>query len=214
MLWALHSEEDARLQLKDFDLGRAIVAIVFLATLALIVLVLLFAGHSDTRNTASIGGQFNLIDDEGKTVSEASLLGKPSVVYFGYTYCPDVCPTTLQDIARWMKLLGPAADQMNFVFVTVDPQRDTPRLLHVYLASFDRRIRGLTGKIDEIARIAKEYGVYFKRVSGPSGTYSEDHSTRIYLMGENGQFVDTIGYQEPDASAMQKIRKLIALDGR
>jgi len=103
-----------------------------------------------------IGGPFTLVDDTGATVTEKTLAGKPYAIYFGYNFCPDVCPTTLLDLSRWIKKLGADADRLNYVFVTVDPERDTVQSLHTYLSSFDKRIRGYTGTPAEIAQIARE----------------------------------------------------------
>jgi protein SCO1 len=158
--------------------------------------------------TTQIGGPFKLVDDAGVTVTEKTLAGKPYTMYFGYTFCPDVCPTTLLDLSRWIEKLGPEADKLNYVFVTVDPERDTVQSLHAYLSSFDKRIRGYTGTQAEIAQIAKEYRVYYKKISTKTGGYTMDHSAIIYLMGADGKFVSMIGYQEDDASALAKLRSI------
>jgi protein SCO1 len=158
-----------------------------------------------------IGGPFTLVDDTGATVSEKTLAGKPYAMYFGYTFCPDVCPTTLLDLSRWIQKLGPDADKLNYVFVTVDPERDTVQSLHTYLSSFDKHIRGYTGTPPEIAQIAKEYRVYYKKVPTEDGGYTMDHSAIIYLMGSDGKFVTMIPYQEDDASALAKLRNVVSL---
>jgi protein SCO1/2 len=160
--------------------------------------------------TASIGGPFTLIDDTGAPVTENTLAGKPYAMYFGYTFCPDVCPTTLLDLSRWIKKLGPDADRLNYVFVTVDPERDTVQSLHTYLSSFDKRIRGYTGTPAEIAQIAREYRVYYEKVPTDGGEYTMDHSAIIYLMDPDDKFVTVIPYQEDDASALAKLKNLAA----
>ena len=157
----------------------------------------------------AIGGPFTLVDDTGAPVTEATLAGKPSVMYFGYTFCPEVCPTTLTDLSRWIKELGPNADKLNYVFVTVDPQRDTPKVMHAYVSSFDKHIRGFTGTPEQIAKIANEYRVYYKRIPTKDGDYVMDHSAMIYLMDVKGNFVGTIAYQESDASALAKLKRLV-----
>jgi protein SCO1/2 len=164
-------------------------------------------GHAE--GVAAIGGPFTLVDDNGARVTEKALAGKPYVMYFGYTYCPEVCPTTLLDLSRWIKQLGPDANKLNYVFVTVDPERDTPKLLHAYLSSFDRGIRGFTGTSEQIAKIAKEYRVYYKKIPTSAGNYVMDHSSIIYLIGSDGRFISTITYQEKDDSALAKLRNLI-----
>ncbi|MGB6751342.1 MAG: SCO family protein [Xanthobacteraceae bacterium] len=160
---------------------------------------------------AAVGGPFSLVDDNGSPVTERTLAGKPSVMYFGYTFCPDVCPTTLLDMSRWIKKLGPDADKLNYVFVTVDPERDTAKLMHAYLSSFDNHIRGYTGTPEQIAKTAREYRVYYKKVPTDDGGYLMDHSAIIYLMGPDEKFVSIIAYQEDDASALAKLKNLVSL---
>ena len=157
-----------------------------------------------------IGGPFTLVDDMGVQVSEAALKGKPTVMYFGYTFCPEVCPTTLTDLAQWMQMLGPDADELNYVFVTVDPERDTPKVMHDYVSAFDPRIRGFTGTPDEIAKVASEYRIYYKRIPTSDGGYVMDHSAILYLMDPDGKFVGLIAYQEKTTLAVAKLRKLAA----
>ncbi len=160
---------------------------------------------------AAIGGPFTLVDDTGAPVTERSLAGKPSAIYFGYKFCPDVCPTTLLDMSHWIKQLGPDADKLNYVFVTIDPERDTPKLMHEYLSSFDRHIRGFTGTPEQVAKIAREYRVYYKKIPTDDGGYVMDHSTITYLMGPEGNLVTVIAYQEDDASALAKLKNLLTL---
>lgn len=162
------------------------------------------------EGVASIGGPFTLVDDTGATVTDNALFGKPYAMYFGYRYCPDVCPTTLFDLTRWIKALGPDAGKLNYVFVTVDPERDTPKLMHEYLESFDSRIRGFTGTPAQIAKIAKEYRVYYKKAPSSDGNYLMNHSVFIYLMTADEKFDTEIPYQEKDSVALAKLRELIA----
>jgi protein SCO1 len=183
----------------------------FAAVALCILYVVAFRGDHGAAASTRIGGPFTLVDDTGATVTEKTLAGKPYAMYFGYTFCPEVCPTTLLDLSRWIQKLGPDADKLNYVFVTVDPERDTVQSMHAYLSSFDKRIRGYTGTPSEIAQIAKEYRVYYKRVPTDGGGYTMDHSSIIYLMGPDGQFVTVIPYQEDDASALTKLRKLLAM---
>jgi protein SCO1/2 len=157
-----------------------------------------------------IGGPFTLVDDTGAQVSEADLKGKSTVMYFGYTFCPEVCPTTLTDLAQWMQMIGQDADRLNYVFVTVDPERDTPKVMHDYVSAFDPRIRGLTGTSEQIAKVAKEYGVYYKRIPTSDGGYVMDHSAVLYMMDPNVRFVGVIPYQEDTAKAVAKLKKLAA----
>jgi protein SCO1/2 len=190
----------------------ALAGLLAFSTAALGVYVMSFRGgvHGVTATTR-IGGPFTLVDDTGATVTEKTLAGKAYTMYFGYTFCPDVCPTTLLDLSRWINKLGPDADRLDYVFVTVDPERDTVQSLHTYLSSFDKRIRGYTGTPAEIAQIAREYRVYYKKVPTDDGGYTMDHSAVIYLMGPDGKFVTVIPYQEDDASAIAKLKNLAGL---
>ena len=191
-----------------------ITAVAGVAGFAVLALVLTLAiaprQIGQAAGVASIGGPFTLVDDTGATVTDKTLAGKPYAIYFGYTYCPDVCPTTLFDLTRWIKALGPDSDKLNYVFVTVDPERDTPKLMHEYLASFDKRIRGFTGTAAQIAKIATEYRVYYKKIPTSDGSYLMDHSTLIYLMTANEKLDTVIPYQEKDAIALAKLRDLAA----
>ena len=157
-----------------------------------------------------IGGPFTLVDDTGVQVSEADLKGKSTVMYFGYTFCPEVCLTTLTDLVQWMQMIGRDADRLNYVFVTVDPERDTPKVMHDYVSAFDPRIRGLTGTSEQIAKVTKEYGVYYKRIPTSDGGYVMDHSAVLYMMDPNVRFVGVIPYQEDTAKAVAKLKKLAA----
>ncbi|WP_020174586.1 SCO family protein [Methyloferula stellata] len=150
---------------------------------------------------------FTLVDANG-TDTQATLKGKPSVIYFGYTYCPEFCPTTLTDLSRWIQKLGADANDLNYIFVTVDPERDTPKVLSEYLSSFNNRIHGYTGTPDQIAKVAKSYHVYYKRVPSSDGGYYLDHSAAIYLIGPDGRVEDIIPYKEDDDAAVAKLKRL------
>lgn len=156
----------------------------------------------------AIGGAFSLVDTEGRRVSDADLKGKPAAMFFGFTHCPDVCPTTLVEASGWLKALGPDAEKLRVVFVSVDPERDTPELLKAYLSSFDARITGLTGTVAEVDAIKKAYRVFARKV--PQGaTYTVDHSASVYLMDADGRFTGTIAWQEAPESALAKLRRLV-----
>jgi len=176
-----------------------------------VAVVTMTGGPGESAGVVPIGGPFTLTDDTGATVTEQNLAGKPSAMYFGYTFCPEVCPTTLTDLSHWIQMLGPDADKLNYVFVTVDPQRDTAKVMHEYVSSFDKHIRGFTGTPEQIAKIAREYRVYYKKIPTSDGGYVMDHSSLIYLMGPDGKFVNVIAYQEADASAIAKLKNLVAM---
>jgi protein SCO1/2 len=135
------------------------------------------------------GGPFTLVDQDGQTVDQQVLNGKWSIVFFGYTFCPDFCPTTLTTLGQAMTQLGPVAQKTQVVFITVDPDRDTPKELKTYLSSrvFPKNIIGLTGTPAQIAQVAKEYVVYYKK-DGTGPSYTVDHSTALYLMDPSGHF--------------------------
>lgn len=157
---------------------------------------------------ASIGGPFTLTSHEGKRLSDTDLRGKPFAIFFGFTNCPDVCPTTMLEMANRLEELGPLADKLNIVFVTVDPARDTSEFLKRYLANFDKRIIGLTGTDAEIAAVARAYRAVYKKV--PTQTdYTMDHTATVYLMDAQGRFVGTIAYQEPAETQRKKLRRLV-----
>jgi protein SCO1/2 len=152
---------------------------------------------------AAVGGPFHLEDQSGKVVTEQDMKGKPFLVFFGYTHCPDVCPTTLFDMSQVMKKLGPDADRINALFITVDPERDTPALMKDYMSNFDPHLRGLTGDQAAINTAIKEYRVYAKKIPLKDGDYTMDHTAIVYLMDKNGDFVAPfdLSKQSPDAAA-------------
>jgi protein SCO1/2 len=172
--------------------------------------VMLTELHPGKSGVADIGGPFTLTDQHGHTVTEADLKGKPTLLFFGFTYCPDVCPTTLAHMSAWLKALGPDADRVNVVYVTIDPERDTRAVLAAYLKPFDPRILGLTGTPAQIAQIAREYRVYYKKIPLEGGGYTMDHSAVIYGLDRHGQFDQTLSYEEPDAKAVAAVKAMIA----
>lgn len=184
-----------------------------LATLMLIgVVYLLCRPAPSVRNVsvAEIGGPFSLVDQEGNPVTERNFTGKPSVIFFGFTHCPEVCPTTLLDLGKWLNAIGADADKLNVLFVSVDPERDTPGHLKEYLSSFDSRIRGLTGTEAQVAAAAKAYRIFYKRIPLEQGGYTMDHSSAVYLMDRAGRFVEPISWQTKESIAIIRLKKLAA----
>jgi len=167
--------------------GRARVAAASLA--AALLCACAPAAPSAGSGAGGPGGPFTLVDQDGRAVDQRLLTGKWSLVFFGYTYCPDVCPTTLAALGQAMKDLGPAAGRVQVVFITVDPARDTPGALKRYLSApaFPKNLVGLTGTPAEIAQVAKEYVVYYQK-DGTGPNYTMDHSTAIYLMDPAGRY--------------------------
>lgn len=166
------------------------------------------------RQTSSIGGPFTLIDaTSGRAVSDQDFRGKWLLVFFGYTRCPDVCPTALSDIAETMSQLGPLADRVQPLFITVDPERDTRQVLADYTAAFDPRIVGLTGRADQVAAAARSYRVtYAKRIVGDD--YFMDHTGAIYLMRPDGTYASSLFATDGASAIARRLRELIGNSGR
>ncbi len=158
---------------------------------------------------SEIGGSFTLVDDDGNEFSDKNIIGKPTVLFFGFTHCPDVCPTTLAEIQNWINLLGEKANNLNFLFVTVDPERDTPEVLRDYVSSFDQRIIPLTGSIQQVNQMIRTYRVYAQKVETDDGDYTMDHTASVYLMNSNNQFDGTISFGENPEIVIKKLEKLI-----
>ncbi|MEP2706791.1 MAG: SCO family protein [Roseibium sp.] len=189
---------------------------VAVAVLAVVAGALVYMQTTANKNSgalieplAAIGGPFELVNGKGETVTDKTFAGKPTAMFFGFTYCPDVCPTTLSELQGWMEALGPDAERLNYAFVTVDPERDTPDVLQDYVGAFDERITPLTGSREQIDAMMKTYRVYAKRVPLDDGDYTMDHSAAVYLMNEDNKFVGTIAYGEAEENALAKLNRLI-----
>jgi protein SCO1 len=183
----------------------------FIAGLVLCVgVIALIEGRSagtGTVQAAAIGGPFNLIDQDGQPFSDHELKGKTFLVFFGFTHCPDVCPTTLFEISEIMRTLGPEADRTAALFISVDPERDTPQAMKDYLSSFDPHLRGLTGDAAALAAVAKAYRVYYKKVPLEGGDYTMDHTAIVYLMDKDGRFVSPFNMRRTADVAAAELRK-------
>jgi protein SCO1/2 len=158
--------------------------------------------------TAAIGGDFTLTDQNGKLVKDAEFRGKLMLVFFGFTHCPEICPTTVSTLSKVMTALGDKADKVAPVFISVDPKRDTPKVMKEYLANFDKRIVGLTGTPQEVKKAADAYKIYFainKDSKTGEDDYQVDHSTIVYMMDKNGQYVRHFSYNAGE----QEITKAI-----
>jgi protein SCO1/2 len=151
---------------------------------------------------AAVGGPFHLEDQNGKPISDQDLKGRPFLVFFGFTHCPDICPTTLFEMSQLMRTLGPDADRTAAVFITVDPERDTPAVIKDYLSNFDPHFRGLTGDQASVTAALKAYRVYAKKVPLDNGDYTMDHTALVYLMDKDGRFVAPFNVNRtPEAEA-------------
>jgi protein SCO1 len=162
-----------------------------------------------TTGVPAVGGPFSLVNHRGERVTQDTFKGKPTAYFFGFTHCPEVCPTTLFDMSQHLKDLGPDADRLNVVFVTVDPERDTPELLKTYLESFDSRIVALTGTLEEMAVAAKAYHVSYRKVPTEGGNYTMDHTASVILTDANGGFLTLIDYHEDEATTLAKLRRAL-----
>jgi protein SCO1/2 len=157
---------------------------------------------------SAIGGPFVLETGAGRKISDQDLRGAPFLVFFGYTHCPDVCPTTLFQISEILRALGPDA-KIKVVFVTVDPERDNPQLMQDYVGSFDPRIIGLSGDRAAIDKVMAEYRVYARKSPGQNGEYTMDHSALVYLMDRDGKFLRAFNLERPPEQAAAELKPLL-----
>jgi len=183
------------------------VLVAFLAgALALFAAVWLMLPREATL-ASSVGGPFRLVDQNGRAVTDQDFKGKPFIVFFGFTYCPDICPTTLFDISEVLKQLVPDAERTAALFITVDPERDMPDKLKDYVSSVHPRVFGLTGTLEEIAKVEKEYRVYAKKVPLKDGGYTMDHTAVVYLMDKDGRFVAPFNLKKTAEEAAADLRR-------
>ncbi|SFJ18364.1 protein SCO1/2 [Bosea sp. OK403] len=157
--------------------------------------------RQNQTGTASVGGPFSLTTPDGKTLTDKELRGAPFLVFFGFTHCPDICPTKLFEISEMLRAAGPKGEKLRALFISVDPERDTPETLKSYLGSFDPRIVGLTGDQAAIDATVKAYRAYAKKVPLKDGDYTMDHTALVYLMGKDGSFVGAFNSERPPAEA-------------
>jgi len=188
-----------------------VIAIAFAASLIVGLLIMFWAmgGVSKVAQPAAIGGPFQLTDQNGKAVTDKNLKGKPTLIFFGYTHCPDVCPTSLFEISEVLRALGKDADKVNAVFISVDPERDTPATMKDYLSSFDPHLEGLSGDPAETAKVVTSYRVYAKKVPTKDGDYTMDHTALIYLMDRDGRFVSPFNLKRTPEEAAADLKKYL-----
>ncbi|MGL4441169.1 MAG: SCO family protein [Bosea sp. (in: a-proteobacteria)] len=168
-----------------------------------------FAPSADGNRASSVGGPFELTSMDGARVSNRQFEGAPMLMFFGFTHCPDICPTKMMELSEIFRAAGDKAAKARAVFITVDPERDTPAILKSYLSSFDPRIVGLTGTQAEIDAAVKAYRAYYKRVPTSNGDYTMDHTAIVYLMDKRGQFVGTFNVERPPAEAAKELLRLM-----
>lgn len=157
-----------------------------------------------------LGGPFELVDHTGADITEAALEGQPSMLFFGFTHCPDICPTTLYDVSSWLDTLGDEGRAIKSFFVTVDPARDTTEVMNAYVTALSDRITGITGNEDDVEQMTQSWRVYVQRVDLEDGDYTVDHSASIYLLNNQGRYAGTIPYGTGEERALEKLRALVA----
>lgn len=190
--------------------SRLRLALWALVAVAAVAASLLFFVTRQTQETGGIGGgSYSLVDQRGNPVDQSMLAGQPSLLFFGYTHCPDVCPTTMGEMAAWLSELGDEAKDLKAFFVTVDPERDTPEILDGYVSWVSDRVTGITGKPEEIAKMVKAWRAIGEKVPGEGADYTMNHTASVYLVNAKGGFEGTIAYEEKPATAVAKIRKLL-----
>lgn len=181
------------------------VGVMALATAA----VLTLAPATRSTGTASVGGPFTLTSQDGRTVTDRNYLGAPHLVFFGFTHCPDVCPTKLFEISEVLRAMGDKGRAIRALFITVDPERDTPEAMKSYLSSFDPRIVGLTGDPASIEAAIRAYRGFARKVPLKDGDYTMEHTSLVYLMDKDGRFVGAFNLDRPpEAAAQELLRQL------
>jgi len=188
-----------------------VIATAFAASLVVGLLLMFWAigGVSKVAQPVAIGGAFQLTDQNGRTVTEQSLRGKPTLIFFGYTHCPDVCPTSLFEISEVLRAMGKDADRVNAYFISVDPERDTPSTMKDYLSSFDPHLEGLSGDPAATTTVLTAYRVYAKKVPMKDGDYTMDHTALIYLMDRDGRFVAPFNLKRSPEEAAAELKRYL-----
>jgi protein SCO1/2 len=188
-----------------------VIATAFAASLVVGLLIMFWAmgGVSKVAQPAAIGGPFALTDQDGKTVTDKNLKGKPTLIFFGYTHCPDVCPTALFEMSEVLRAMGKDADKVNAYFISVDPERDNQAAIKDYLSSFDPHLEGLSGNPEETARVITAYRVYAKKIPTKDGDYSMDHTALVYLMDRDGRFVSPFNLKRSPEEAAADLKRYL-----
>ena len=188
-----------------------VIVTAFTASLLVGLLVMLWVmgGVRGVTTPAAIGGPFQLTDQSGATFTEKDLQGRPTLIFFGFTHCPDVCPTSLFEISEILRAMGKDADRVNAYFVSVDPERDTGAAMKDYLSSFDPHLKGLTGTPEEVAKVIADYRVYARKVPLKDGDYTMDHTALIYLMDRDGRFVSPFNLNRKPEEAAADLKKYL-----
>ena len=191
---------------------RPLVVVAAFTGSLVIGLVLMLWALGGMRNVAApvaIGGPFQMTDQTGQTVTEKSLQGRPTLIFFGFTHCPDICPTSLFEISEVLRAMGEDADRVNAYFVSVDPERDDTAAMKDYLSSFDSHLKGLTGDPDAVAKMLSAFRVYARKVPLKDGDYTMDHTALVYLMDRDGKFVAPFNLKRTPAEAAADLKRYL-----
>jgi protein SCO1 len=191
---------------------RPLVVVAAFTGSLVIGLVLMLWALGGMRNVAApvaIGGPFQMTDQTGQTVTEKSLQGRPTLIFFGFTHCPDICPTSLFEISEVLRAMGEDADRVNAYFVSVDPERDNTAAMKDYLSSFDSHLKGLTGDPDAVAKMLSAFRVYARKVPLKDGDYTMDHTALVYLMDRDGKFVAPFNLKRTPMEAAADLKRYL-----
>jgi protein SCO1/2 len=175
----------------------------------LVLMLWALGGLRTVAAPAAIGGPFQLTDQAGRILTEKSLQGRPTLIFFGFTHCPDVCPTSLFEISEVLRAMGEDADRVNAYFISVDPERDTDAAMKDYLSSFDPHLKGLTGDPDAVAKVISGFRVYARKVPLKDGNYTMDHTALIYLMDRDGHFVSPFNLKRTPEEAAADLKRYL-----
>ena len=175
----------------------------------LVLMLWALGGLRTVAAPAAIGGPFQLTDQAGQIVTEKSLQGRPTLIFFGFTHCPDVCPTSLFEISEVLRAMGEDANRVNAYFISVDPERDTDAAMKDYLSSFDPHLKGLTGGPDAVAKVISGFRVYARKVPLKDGDYTMDHTALIYLMDRDGHFVSPFNLKRTPEEAAADLKRYL-----
>ncbi|MBN34522.1 MAG: SCO family protein [Rhodospirillaceae bacterium] len=197
------------MKLRNITIGFAAAATIAVTAMAVMELQRRQAFEAVQNMPIDIGGPFTMTAHDGTPVTEESLKGRRALIFFGFTFCPDVCPTTLNEVAAWLDELGEDGELIDPYFVSVDPARDTPERMAEYAGYFSPRITGLVGTEEQLAAMASSYKVYYARIDLDDGDYLMDHSAAVYLMDGDGRFYDAITHTATFEEAVAKLRLLV-----
>ncbi len=191
---------------------RKTLLLIGITAVCLALVYLFFFGVPENKASSpkefTIGSQFSLIDHRGMVITEQDFLGHPSALFFGFTHCPEVCPTTMSKLSMLLDELGTKGDQIKVYFVTLDPERDTPEVLMNYLSAFNERFIAITGNTNDVESLARSWKVYWKRTETSDGDYTLDHTASVLLLNSKSNFVGTIGWKEEAAVSLEKLKRL------